>query len=1088
MRRWVLAALVLLMAAGGAGADMWESDAGIAGGLGDVGDTSVPTVFQKDGTWYLITGEGDDNGVLTGFDWTGSTWQSNTTIVGGTGWIGYTSAPAVFLMDGKWYLISGKYLGDFLGFDWTGSTWQSNATIVGGLGDVGKCSAPTVFQKDGTWYLISGEKDGVFTGYDWTGSTWQSNATMVGGLGDVGYMSALTVFLLDGKWYLISGNSDGVFAGYDWTGSTWQSNATMVGGLGDVGRCAAPAVFQMDATWYLISGEEDGVFTGYGMSYAPRDLAHTTGAYWVNHTWEHGYYATADSYNVSINGTWYNDTTNTFFNNTLSANYQWSNITVYGYNATDGLSDGYVTEDVLLRFLVPPPPTGTGSTWDYFWVNHTWTNGTLSGDEGNTDSYNVSVNDVWHNGTAEYFNNTLSDYGDWSNITVYAFNNTGGMNTTYIYQNVMIPLPIPAAPTELDSVWDYFWVNHTWTNGTPYFTGGNTDSYNISVNDVWHNGTTNEYYNDSLSAYGDWSNITVYAFNDSGGMNETSVFQNVQIPYPVPPAPVGLDSTFGAFWVNHTWTNGTPCVGNTDTDSYNISVNDVWHNGTTNEYYNDSLSAYGDWSNITVYAFNDSGGMNETPVYQNIQILHFIPAIPGGLGHTLGYCFVTHTWAEGAPYLACGDTDSYNVSVNDVWHNGTTNEYFTDTVVDCWERSNITVYAFNNTGGMNATGINQSIWVPPCTTYFFETFDNYTIGDLDDQGRWSANAAFDVLGAENKYMEIAISSQPPMPVWSCSRPVTACHVRGDLVVFSMLLSKYCAAGCGGGIDYSIDVNLKYGSKYLGVKIGDDYDLHIRDGGWHYIGTPTGLANDVFYEVYFEYDIVADNYTQIYYGSQYLGYFDSDIGITGDMVSLSISRRNMGTCTGESVIFDFDDIYVTEYNYPTYITLKDPNENLVTGCQVAIYDVTNDEYVQRYETDADGVLSVEKPVGTELQLSIRTFDGVFIEHFTIESGYPTQNITIPIHYNVNIHPEDPYGVPLFDVFCGLAEYTPINPLAFWGMDFNRGYVPVTNCSGFSRCDIVAEKGGYVPYEATGLNWTSRSAMVKNYRHDIIMVKE
>ncbi len=51
-----------------------------------------------------------------------------------------------------------------------------------------------------------------------------------------------------------------------------------------------------------------------------------------------------------------------------------------------------------------------------------------------------------------------------------------------------------------------------------------------------------------------------------------------------------------------------------------------------------------------------------------------------------------------------------------------------------------------------------------------------------------------------------------------------------------------------------------------------------------------------------------------------------------------------------------------------------------------------------------------------------------------------------------------------------------------------YVPVTNCSGFAMCDLIAEKGGYRSYNVTALNWTSRSALIKDYRHTATLIKE
>jgi uncharacterized repeat protein (TIGR01451 family) len=109
--------------------------------------------------------------------------------------------------------IAGEFDGVFNGYNWTGSEWQPDPTIVSGVGDVGMMSAPTVFNKDGAWYLIAGEDHGMFNGYNWTGSEWQPDPVIVSGLG-FGSDSAPTVFYRDGLWYLISGTSSGDFRGY----------------------------------------------------------------------------------------------------------------------------------------------------------------------------------------------------------------------------------------------------------------------------------------------------------------------------------------------------------------------------------------------------------------------------------------------------------------------------------------------------------------------------------------------------------------------------------------------------------------------------------------------------------------------------------------------------------------------------------------------------------------------------------------------------------------------------------------------------------------------------------------------------------
>ena len=65
----------------------------------------------------------------------------------------------------------------------------------------------------------------------------------------------------------------------------------------------------------------------------PTDLVNVTGNFWINHTWSPGSGYVTDSYNVSVNGTWYN-TTNTYHNNTPLYGHAWSNISVWAFNSS----------------------------------------------------------------------------------------------------------------------------------------------------------------------------------------------------------------------------------------------------------------------------------------------------------------------------------------------------------------------------------------------------------------------------------------------------------------------------------------------------------------------------------------------------------------------------------------------------------------------------------------------------------------------------------------------------------------------------------------------------------------------------------
>ena len=90
----------------------------------------------------------------------------------------------------------------------------------------------------------------------------------------------------------------------------------------------------------------------------------------------------------------------------------------------------------------------------------------------------------------------------------------------------------------------------------------------------------------------------------------------------IPPDPTNLTNTTGRYWVNYTWQAGSggevdlPDFGDKSasavfdrgnvTDSYNVSVNGGWYNGTTNTSINETVGS-GEWVNITVWAWNASG-------------------------------------------------------------------------------------------------------------------------------------------------------------------------------------------------------------------------------------------------------------------------------------------------------------------------------------------------------------------------------------------------------------------------------------------------------------------------------------------------
>jgi hypothetical protein len=118
--------------------------------------------------------------------------------------------------------------------------------------------------------------------------------------------------------------------------------------------------------------------------------------------------------------------------------------------------------------------------------------------------------------------------------------------------------------------------------------------------------------------------VQVNATNSNGTSNTITWTVTVQaLPEVyVPPPPTNINSTAGSFWVNTTW---EPGAGNT-TDSYNVSVNGIWTNGTASTYVNSPLSAHA-WQSVTVYAYNasGSGSLSTSSVTKDTQIPNNLP-------------------------------------------------------------------------------------------------------------------------------------------------------------------------------------------------------------------------------------------------------------------------------------------------------------------------------------------------------------------------------------------------------------------------------------------------------------------------------
>ncbi|MEK6833000.1 MAG: hypothetical protein AABY32_03040, partial [Nanoarchaeota archaeon] len=145
----------------------WDVNLTINSSLPDVATDSSPEVFFKDESWYLISGNAGGSVPFYGFVWNGTDWKVNTTINASLPSMGTFSQPTVFYKDSSWYLVSGNTAGTFSGFTYNQATlsWVVNITINSSLPDIGAYSSPSVFFKDESWYLVSGAQTQQLFGY-----------------------------------------------------------------------------------------------------------------------------------------------------------------------------------------------------------------------------------------------------------------------------------------------------------------------------------------------------------------------------------------------------------------------------------------------------------------------------------------------------------------------------------------------------------------------------------------------------------------------------------------------------------------------------------------------------------------------------------------------------------------------------------------------------------------------------------------------------------------------------------------------------------------------------------------------------------
>ncbi|MDO8727708.1 MAG: LamG-like jellyroll fold domain-containing protein, partial [Candidatus Methanoperedens sp.] len=294
---------------------------------------------------------------------------------------------------------------------------------------------------------------------------------------------------------------------------------------------------------------------------------------------------------------------------------------IWSFRSSDtygGIDSDLVTLNVVGPTYIPPTPSALTPHQNNFWVNYTWSAG--SG-PNITNSYNVSHNTGWSNNTIPFRNNTVGPHG-WSNISVYAYNNsgTGQLNLTPAIMNTQVANNVPVLGTI----------------GPRTVTVGQLLTFTISATDADSDTLTNA-TNASKGTFipstgvftwtpGD-SDVGTYlwSFNTSdlyGGVDSETISMTVNsapaiIGY-APPSPV-YDSQGAARVFNVT-------VSQTVNVTWYINGTEVGFNGSvTSANYTNTSAAVGMW-NVSAVAVNDNGSAMQTWVW-DVSNLAGIPSI-----------------------------------------------------------------------------------------------------------------------------------------------------------------------------------------------------------------------------------------------------------------------------------------------------------------------------------------------------------------------------------------------------------------------------------------------------------------------------
>jgi len=356
---------------------------------------------------------------------------------------------------------------------------------------------------------------------------------------------------------------------------------------------------------------------------------------------------------------------------------------------------------------IPPNATAlsqTNASGNGFWINQTWLEGTENTNV--TDSYVIQINGSYANSSLNYSNTTVSDHG-WKNVTVWAYNSSG--NGTVSNASISLNTQIQNNPPAQSTIGNQTVNESTLLTITMSSTDADSDPLTYGTNAT--NGSLVGNVFTWTPTYNESGTYTWY-FNTTDNLSSVdteTIIVTVNDMTPTPPEPINLANATGNYYVNYTWSAGSGNV----TDSYNVSQNNTWINGTTLTYNNSSVGASG-WSNITVCAYNNSGtGYLSSCVGQNTQAPAAFTPSNNIISCPIGWCYLAMNYTNKT--LLQLDA-MFTTDIVQGWYNSSTQKFESHSTYSSNQNVNVTQKSGYYYYFKTATNVNVNITENPSIT------------------------------------------------------------------------------------------------------------------------------------------------------------------------------------------------------------------------------------------------------------------------------------------------------------------------------------------------------------------------------------